>query len=43
MGKILKLCQLTLVEGKELDIDYDLLTSKNIYLLGELLTFEGEM
>lgn len=41
MGKILKLCQLALVEGKELDIDYELLKSKNIYLLGELLTFEG--
>jgi len=41
MGKILKLCQLALVEGKELDINYDLLRSKNIYLLGELLTFEG--
>ena len=40
MGKILKLCQLALVEGKELDIDYELLKSKNIYLLGELLTFE---
>lgn len=43
MGKILKLCQLALVEGKELDIDYDLLKSKNIYLLGELLTFGGKM
>ena len=43
MGKILKLCQLALVEGKELDINYDLLKSKNIYLLGELLTFEGQM
>ena len=43
MGKILKLCQLALVEGRELDIDYDLLKSKNIYLLGELLTFEGKM
>ena len=41
MGKILKLCQLALVEGKELDINYDLLRSKNIYLLGEALTFEG--
>ena len=41
MGKILKLCQLALVESKELDIDYELLKSKNIYLLGELLTFEG--
>ena len=41
MGKILKLCQLALLEGKELDIDYGLLRSKNIYLLGKLLTFEG--
>ena len=31
------------VEGKELVINYDLLKSKNIYLLGELLTFEGKM
>lgn len=40
MGKILKLCQLALLEGEELDIDYELLKSKSIYLLGELLTFE---
>lgn len=39
MGKILKLCQLAILEGKELDIDYDLLRSKNIYLLGELQAF----
>lgn len=41
MGKILKLCQLALLEGKELDIDYDLLRSKNIHFLGEVLTFDG--
>ena len=39
MGKILKLCQLALLEGKELDIDYDLLRSKNIYLQGKKLDF----
>lgn len=39
MGKILKLCQLALLEGKELDIDYELLRSKNIYLLGKKLEF----
>ena len=42
MGKILKLCQLALLEGKELDIDYELLRKKDIYLLGNLLTFERE-
>ena len=39
MGKILKLCQLAIIENKELDIDYNLLRSKNIFLLGELLVF----
>ena len=34
MGKILMLYQLALMEGKELDIYYDLLKSKSIYLLG---------
>ena len=41
MGKILKLCQLALLERKELDIDYELLRKKGIYLLGKRLTFEG--
>lgn len=39
MGKILKLCQIALLEGNEPPIDYDLLRSKKIYLLGELLIF----
>jgi hypothetical protein len=39
MGKILKLCQLALLEGTEPDIDYDLLRSKNIHLFGNLLEF----
>ena len=39
MGKILKMCQLALLNGTEPMIDYDLLRSKQIYLLGKLLTF----
>ena len=39
MGKILKMCQLALLNGTEPSIDYDLLRSKQIYLLGKLLTF----
>lgn len=39
MGKILKMCQLALLNGTEPPIDYDLLRSKQIYLLGKLLTF----
>lgn len=39
MGKILKMCQLALLNGTEPNIDYDLLRSKQIYLLGKLLTF----
>lgn len=39
MGKILKMCQLALLDGTEPPIDYDLLRSKHIYLLGKLLTF----
>jgi len=40
MGKILKLCQLALLERKELDIDYELLRSKDIFLLGKKLEFK---
>jgi transcriptional regulator with XRE-family HTH domain/predicted NAD-dependent protein-ADP-ribosyltransferase YbiA (DUF1768 family) len=40
MGKILKLCQIALVEKSEPPIDYELLRTKKIHLLGELLTFE---
>ena len=39
MGKILKRCQLALLDGVEPQIDYELLQSKQIYLFGELLTF----
>ena len=39
MGKILKMCQLALINGTEPNINYDLLRQKRIYLFGELLTF----
>lgn len=39
MGKILKRCQLALLNNTEPSINYDLLRSKRIYLLGELLEF----
>lgn len=39
MGKILKRCQLALLDGIEPQINYELLRSKQIYLFGELLTF----
>ena len=39
MGKLLKACSLCLISGKELPIDYDLLNSKNIYLLGVRMSF----
>ncbi len=39
MGKILKYIQLCLLENVEPKIDYELLRSKNIYLFGELLSF----
>lgn len=41
MGKILKRCQLALLDGNEPNINYDLLREKKIYLFGELLTFEN--
>lgn len=41
MGKILKSCQLALLDEKELGIDYDLLRAKQIYLFGELVRFEN--
>ena len=41
MGKILMICRDCLVVGKEPPIDYDLLRQSNIYILGELLTFEN--
>lgn len=37
MGKILKRCQIALLEGNEPNINYDLFKDKKIYLLGELL------
>ena len=39
MGKILMLCRDALRNHQEPTIDYDLLRSKRIYLLGQLLTF----
>lgn len=39
MGKILKLCQIALLEDSEPPIDYILLNQKKIYLFGELLRF----
>lgn len=42
MGKILKWLQLCLLDGVEPYINYDLLRSKQIYLLGHLLTFDTE-
>ena len=42
MGKILKRCQLALLNGTEPDINYDKLRGAKIYLFGELLTFEGK-
>lgn len=41
MGKILKVCQLSLLSGTEPRIDYDLLRSKQIFILGKLMRFEG--
>lgn len=39
MGKILKMCQIALLDEAEPPINYDLLRQKQIYLFGELLTF----
>lgn len=39
MGKILKMCQIALLDETEPPINYDLLRQKQIYLFGELLTF----
>lgn len=39
MGKILKRCQLALLDGTEPTINFDLLREKGIYLFGNLLTF----
>ena len=39
MGKILKMCQLALLDEAEPPINYELLREKQIYLFGELLTF----
>lgn len=40
MGKILKICQLSLLSGIEPHINYDLLRNKRIFILGRLMTFE---
>jgi len=39
MGKILKICSLSLIYGKQPPIDYSLLESKNLYLLGKRIDF----
>ena len=39
MGKILKLCQIALLDGTQPPINYDLLNEKKIYLFGELQKF----
>ena len=39
MGKILKICSLCLIYGKQPNIDYQLLNSKELYLLGQRLVF----
>jgi phosphoglycolate phosphatase len=43
MGKVLKYFQLCLLNNIEPQIDYQLLRSKHIHLLGQLLTFEDEV
>ena len=40
MGKILTICKYCIEHSTEPPIDYELLRSKKIYLLGELLTFD---
>ena len=40
MGKILKMCQIALLNEAEPFINYDLLRQKKMYLFGELLTFD---
>jgi transcriptional regulator with XRE-family HTH domain/predicted NAD-dependent protein-ADP-ribosyltransferase YbiA (DUF1768 family) len=40
MGKILKMCQIALATNSEPPIDYELLRTKKIHLLGELLILE---
>lgn len=40
MGKILKMCQIALLDEAEPPINYELLSSKKIYIFGELLTFD---
>lgn len=42
MGKILKLCQIALLNKVAPPIDYDLLREKQIFLFGQLLTFDKE-
>lgn len=39
MGKILKQCQLALLNDTEPPIDYELLRSKHIHLLGQEILF----
>ena len=41
MGKILKMCQMALLDEAEPPINYELLRQKRIYLFGDLLTFDS--
>lgn len=40
MGKILKLCQMSLINDTDAPINYEFLEQKKIYLFGKLLTFK---
>lgn len=42
MGKILTICKYCIENGTRPSIDYELLRSKKIYLLGDLLSFDDE-
>ena len=42
MGKILTICKYCIENGTKPPIDYELLRSKKIYLLGDLLSFDDE-
>ena len=42
MGKILTICKHCIENGTQPPIDYELLKSKKIYLLGDLLSFDDE-
>lgn len=43
MGKILTICRDCLLYGEEPSIDYELLKSKHIHILGKELIFDGHL